>query len=78
MLSTLPWWAKAGGVAVIANEIRGAFVFAAGITDLHAHGPNLGQLWLLPLVILPPVLLALWKRHKVRARIARRLTSASR
>lgn len=70
----IPGWAKLGGLAlVVANELRGAVVFAAGVGDLQANGVHLGQLWIAPLVLAPIVAASAWKRHTMRRRIARRL-----
>lgn len=64
---------KLGVIAVVANEVRGAAVFAAGIGDLHTNGVRVDQLWLAPLILAPILAAWVWKRHTMRRRIARRL-----
>ena len=73
MDASFPLWAKFVGVGLLLNELRGIAVFAGGIGDLHANGLHLGQLWLLPLILVPPVIVWACKRRAVAKRVNRRL-----
>ena len=72
-IAQAPMWAKAGGLLVLANEVRGCIVAAGIAADYRAHGLHAGQLWVLPLILLVPLVALAWKRETARRRIARRL-----
>jgi hypothetical protein len=55
-------WGRLAIIAIIANEVRGAFVAFATVRHLSEHGPSVALLDLAPLVVLPFVAGWLWKR----------------
>lgn len=75
MVAHLPIWAKLGGVAIVANEIRGVAMAAPLAADLAEHGGRLQPIHLVYLLVLlvPMIAWPVWKAHKRRQRRDRRL-----
>lgn len=75
MVADLPVWVKLGSVALVANEVRGVIMAAPLAADLAQHGGRLQPIHFVYVLILvvPLVAWRLWKAHKRRQRIQRRL-----